>query len=139
MSIGASNAPIPTGLPVVNQTFEPSWVREGSAATKKAYAVAQGFEEMLVQELSQSMAKMTGLGEEQASPAGESGESGETPVAGAAPMASELSSLLPQALSTGILGAGGLGIAAQLTRELGPQGSPAQAPAQVQQSGGTRA
>lgn len=135
MSIRASNAPIPTGLPVVNQTFEPAWVREGSPATKKAYALAQGFEEMLVQELSQSMAKMSGLGEEQASLAGGSGESEEAPVAGAAPMASELSSLLPQALSSGILAAGGLGVAAQLTRELGPPSSPAQA--QVGESGGT--
>jgi Rod binding domain-containing protein len=137
MSTGISGAPEPAGLPVVNQALEPSWVRDGSASTKKAYALAQDFEGMLVQELSQSMASTSGLdGGEESSMTGESGEGGEAPVAGAGAMPSELSSMLPQALSAGMMSAGGLGLAAQLTRGLQPTASP---PAQVGASGGTGA
>jgi Rod binding domain-containing protein len=135
MSVGAPGGPASTDPPAVNQALEPAWVRDGSASTKKAYSLAQDFEGMLVQELSQSMASTSGLGGEETSATGESGEDGEPPVAGASPMASELSSLLPQALSGGVMSAGGLGLAAQLTRGLEPPASP---PAQVGASGGTR-
>ena len=57
MSITASSSPpLPSGgLPVVNQTLEPAWVRDGSAATQKAYQTALAFEQMLVEQLSQSL------------------------------------------------------------------------------------
>ncbi len=100
-----------TGLPVVNQALEPEWVRKGSASTQKAYETALSFEQTLVEQLSQSLTATSGLSGE--SSEGESGsESGSSGANG------ELSSLLPQALSTSVMHAGGLGLAAQMTKQL---------------------
>jgi hypothetical protein len=129
MSIqGASGS---AGLPVVNQALEPEWVRHGSASTQKAYESALAFEEMLVQQLSQSLTATSGLDGEssqEGEPASEEGGS-----SGA--NSGELSSLLPQALSSGVMNAGGLGLAAQMTREL----EGVQSAAQTKVTGGTGA
>jgi Rod binding domain-containing protein len=104
-----------TGLPAVNQALEPAWVRHGSASTQKAYASALAFEETLVEQLSQSLTATSGLeGESSQDGEPESQEGGTS--AGA--QGGELSSMLPQALSAGIMNAGGLGLAAQLTQGL---------------------
>lgn len=102
-----------SGLPSVNETLEPEWVRHGSQATQKAYETALSFEQTLVEQLSKSLAATTeteGEGEGEGSGEGESG--------GGSAATSQLSSTLPQALSAGIMNAGGLGLAAQLTRDL---------------------
>jgi Rod binding domain-containing protein len=102
-----------SGLPTVNQTLEPAWVRKGSAATQKAYETALAFEQMLVEELSQSLTATSGLG-------GESGAEGESSEgsAGGGGASGPLASMLPQALTSGVMSAGGLGLAAQMTRQL---------------------
>jgi hypothetical protein len=110
MSIHPSGS---AGLPPINQALEPTWVRHGSASTKKAYDTALSFESTLVEELSRSLTASGGLDGE-TSQEGESG-SGE---GGSSASAGELSSLLPQALTGGVMRAGGLGLAAQLTRGL---------------------
>ena len=46
-----------TGIPPVNQTLEPAWVRRGSPATQKAYQSALAFEQTLVEQLSQSLSQ----------------------------------------------------------------------------------
>jgi Rod binding domain-containing protein len=110
----SSGAPLsPSGQPVVNQALEPAWVRKGSAATQKAYETALAFEQMLVEELSQSLTASSGLG-------GESGAEGESSEgsAGGGGASGPLSSMLPQALTSGVMSAGGLGLAAQMTRQL---------------------
>lgn len=100
-----------SGLPSVNETLEPEWVRHGSQATQKAYETALSFEQTLVEQLSKSLAATTKTeGEGEGSGEGESG--------GGSAATSQLSSTLPQALSSGIMNAGGLGLAAQLTRDL---------------------
>jgi Rod binding domain-containing protein len=105
---------LPSGAqPVVNQALEPAWVRKGSAATQKAYETALAFEQMLVEELSQSLTASSGLGGE-SSADGESSE-GSTGAGGAS---GPLSSMLPQALTSGVMSAGGLGLAAQMTSQL---------------------
>jgi Rod binding domain-containing protein len=98
------------GLPVVNQALEPASVRHGSAATQKAYQSALAFEEVLVEQLSKAMTATLGGGEsgQEGGPGSEEGESS----------SGELSSMLPQALSAGIMNAGGLGLAAQMTSSL---------------------
>jgi Rod binding domain-containing protein len=101
-----------TGLPVVNQALEPEWVRHGSASTQKAYETALEFEQTLVEQLSKSMAASSGLGGESSQEEG-SGEEG-----GASANDSEISSMLPQALTSSVMSAGGLGLAAQLTHQL---------------------
>jgi hypothetical protein len=117
MTVGASGTPASAGLPVIDQLLEPAWIRNGSAATQKAYALAQGFEEMLVQELVQPIAATNGISGEGTAETGEAPQAG-TQAAGTSPLSNELSSLVPQALSGGVMKAGGLGLAAQLTREM---------------------
>lgn len=120
-----------TGLPPVNQALEPAWVRHGSAATQKAYESALAFEQTLVEQLSQSLTSTSGLGGE-SSQEGESGsEEGGSSESGAGD--SQISSMLPQALTASVMHGGGLGLAAQLTRQLEAPGGAAQA----QASGGT--
>jgi Rod binding domain-containing protein len=101
-----------SSLPVVNQALEPEWVRRGSAATQKAYETALEFEQTLVEQLSKSMTASSGMGGESSQEEG-SGEEG-----GSSANDSEISSMLPQALSSSVMSAGGLGLAAQLTHQL---------------------
>ncbi|MGH2864697.1 MAG: hypothetical protein ACRDJX_05550 [Solirubrobacteraceae bacterium] len=109
MSFAAASGSSP--LPVVNQATEPEWVRKGSAATQKAYQSALSFEETLVEQLSQTLASTSGLsGESEA----ESGAEEDSSSAGD----SQISSMLPQALTTSVMDAGGLGLAAQMTSNL---------------------
>ena len=103
-------------------------MRNGSGATKQAYAEALGFESVLVQELASSMSasgspakakeKAKGKAQEKAPPAQPQG----------------FSSMTPQALSSAIMSDGGLGLAAQLTHSL--QGV---SPVAAAVSGGTAA
>jgi Rod binding domain-containing protein len=118
-----------TGVPAVNQALEPAWVRRGSTATQQAYASALAFEETLVEQLSQSLASTSGLGGE-SSEGGSSSEAGGSEGSGGS--SSPISSMLPQALAAGVMHAGGLGLAAQLTHDLEKAGGATQA----QSSGG---
>jgi len=124
-----------TGLPVVNQALEPSWVRHGSPSTQKAYESALAFEDTLVEQLSKSLTAAAGLGgaSGEAGAEGDAGQEEGGVAAGGGAVQQELSSTLPQALAAGVMNAGGLGMAAQLTREL----EGVQAGAHVHASGGT--
>lgn len=118
VSPSSGSALPPGGLPIVNQTLEPAWVRKGSAATQKAYETALAFEQMLVEELSQSLTASSGLGGE----AGAEGESSEGS-SGSGGASGPLSAMLPQALTSGVMSAGGLGLAAQMTSQLAGAGA----------------
>lgn len=104
----AAGSPSP-GLPVRAPALEPAWVRQGSAAVQKQYAAALQFEQMLVAQLAGSLTQNGELG---------SGSSGEEDGTQSEPGASVFSSMLPQALASGVVSGGGLGLAAELTREL---------------------
>ena len=126
------------GLPVRTPALEPAWVRKGSAAVQKQYAVALEFEQMLLTQLASALTQGGELGG--ASSGGEGGSEAE-------PGASIYTSMLPQALASGVVNGGGLGLAEQLTRQLagnltptgaaGGQQRTANAPADA--SGGTSA
>jgi Rod binding domain-containing protein len=115
MSILPTSNTAAAGLPAVNQALEPEWVRRGSPATQKAYQSALAFEQTLVEQLSKSLTSTSGLGGE--SGEGESGSQEGGSASGEAGD-SQLSSMLPQALTASVMNAGGLGMAAQMTREL---------------------
>ncbi len=105
------------GLPVADAALEPAWVRHGSARVQQDYQAALGFEQMLVEQLANSLAQPA-AGEGEGAGGEESGGTGASP----------LSSLLPQSLAQGVVSGGGLGLAASLTRELeGVGGAPAAA------------
>ena len=116
-----SPSPLDTAASPLNQASLPAQIRNGSPADQKAYATALQFEQMLVQQLSQSMtdsltsdglggSDSDGLGgDDSADGIDDSTDSSDSPYA----------SLLPDALTQGIMGAGGLGIAQQLAPSLG--------------------
>ena len=120
--IGASSvtSTAATGLPAVDEANAPASVRDGSAAVKQAYSSAQGFEEMLLQQLSSSLVQSSGLSGEGESSGEGSGEEGSSEGGSEASM---LSSLLPQTLTEGVMHAGGLGLAGQLMSSLDPSAS----------------
>jgi Rod binding domain-containing protein len=109
---------VTAGVPVVDEARAPAAVRNGSSAVKQAYSSAQGFEEMLMQQLSQSMLASGGLGE-----VSSEGEEGSGEEGGSSESSGALSSLLPQALTEGVMREGGLGLASQLMRSLDPAAS----------------
>lgn len=109
---GAGAATLPgatTAPPAVDQALEPASVRHGSAATQKAYQSALAFEQVLVEQLAKSLTASAGVGGE---------EEGESSEGGAGAESSQLSSTLPQALSAGVMNAGGLGMAAQMAQQM---------------------
>jgi len=99
------------GLAVRAPALEPDWVRHGSATVQKDYQAALEFEQMLVTQMASSL---TQNGELAGGGSGEEGSGESQPGAGI------YSSMLPQALASSVVSGGGLGIAAELTRQLAP-------------------
>lgn len=87
------------GLPPVDRATLPADIRAASPARRDAYAAALGFERLLVQQLTESLAS---------SARGALG--GESPYA----------SLLPEAMADGVMASGGLGLARQLADAIEP-------------------
>ncbi|HWX44133.1 MAG TPA: hypothetical protein VNY52_02300 [Solirubrobacteraceae bacterium] len=109
---------VAAGAPALDQAHAPASVRDGSKAVKQAYETAQGFEEMLLQQLSQSLVQSSGLtgeGDVAGEASSEEGVGG-----GPGGGGSMLTSLLPQTLAEGVMREGGLGIATQLMGALDP-------------------
>lgn len=91
---------IGAGLPPIDMPTLPPDIRAAAPERRNAYVAALGFEQLLVQQLTQELAR-----------------SGGDALGGANPYAS----LLPQAMADGIVGAGGLGLARQLADAFAPQ------------------
>jgi len=137
IELGAQGAQSTTAA--LARASEPAFVREGSAALKSAYQEGVGFEEMLMEELTHSLAATTGIGSSE----GEGGEANagvgggeEEGGAGGASEGAMLSSLVPRALSEGVVAGGGLGLASQLAREIAPGGSAAASTPASRSTGG---
>jgi Rod binding domain-containing protein len=88
-------------LPAIDPALEPASVRNGNQAAKNAYQQGLAFEDVLVSELAQEMTSSAGLG-------------GSDNALGA------YSSLLPQALSSSVMSAGGTGLALQIAQSIDP-------------------
>ena len=113
----ASPIDSPASLPAstIADTRVPAAVRENAPGARQAYASAQSFEELLLNQLSQSLMQSSGVtGEGE----GENGEAGAGEGEGEGGMAA---SLLPQTLTEGVMRAGGLGLAAQLMNAVDPK------------------
>jgi len=91
------------GLPPVDRALLPADVRDAPPARQDAYRAALGFEQLLVQQLTSSVAG-----------------SAKDALGGDGPYAS----LLPDALADAVMGGGGLGLAPQLADALAPGASP---------------
>lgn len=90
-------------LPPVAAVQLPADIRDAAPARRDAYTAALGFEQLLVQQLTTQLA-----------------ESSRSALGGDSPYAS----LLPQAMADGVMGAGGLGLARQLTDAIAPAPAP---------------
>jgi hypothetical protein len=101
------------GLPIISDAQLPAAVRGGSESDKDSYKTAMGFEQMLVGQLVQTMvgsdgsaADATGTGDD---------DSDDTALDMSDPMTSgPFSGQMQDALSSSLMSAGGLGLAAQI-------------------------
>ena len=112
-----------SSLPPIDASNEPADIRNGNATAQKAYQEALGFENILVQQLTQQLASTvsspsddgsSGDGSDDSS----SGSSGG--ILGSDPSTSEFASMIPTALTQSIMSSGGLGIAQQLAQAIDP-------------------
>jgi hypothetical protein len=103
--------PIP-GLPIISDTLLPAAVRHGSESDKQDYKAALGFEQVLVGQLVQAMA---------GSDAGSSSDDDDSGLGTANPLASgPMASQMQDALTSGLMSAGGLGLAGQIYKGMRP-------------------
>lgn len=120
MSVAALQG-TPGALPPSAAASEPSWVRGGSEAVQHAYQEGVGFEEMLLERLTQGLAGSAGLGGEGAEGEGEEGGSLGESAAGGAGLESAgsglISSVLPGTLAESVVAGGGLGLADQMAEQ----------------------
>lgn len=107
-----------TSLPAISAADLPASVRNGSPAEKSAYTEALGFEQILVNELSQQLSATVssddgsgGLdGSDGSDGSGDSGSNGSSGgLLSAGSEASGFASLIPQAMTQSIMAGGGLG------------------------------
>jgi hypothetical protein len=103
-----------SGVPPINAATVPTSIRNGPTAAKQAYQEALGFEQLLVDQLSQQMAATV------SSPGGDGSSASGGGILGSDAGTSGFASMIPQALTSGIMSAGGTGMALQLAKALDP-------------------
>ncbi len=106
-----------SGLPPIDASQLPADVRTAPPARQSAYEAGLGFEQMLVQQLSQSLTDSSDDTTSSDDSSGASDGLGSD---------SPYSSLLPDALTSGVMDAGGLGLARQLMDAMAPPAPAAQ-------------
>ena len=111
-------------LPPINSALLPADIRNGNAQAKQAYQEALGFENILMQQLTQQLAATVtspGGGSSDSSGSGDSSDSSSGGMLGSDPSTNAFASMIPTALSQSIMSGGGVGVADQLARALDPQ------------------
>src|SRR5947209_6752004 len=118
-----------SNLPPINEALQPAQIRNGGASAQRAYQVGLAFEQVLVDQLSAQLTATTG--DSSSSDTGSSdGSTGSNGLMSSDPASSMYAQMLPQALTTGIMSAGGVGLAMQLARGIDPAlNGPPSAPA----------
>jgi Rod binding domain-containing protein len=116
---------ISSQLPPINQALEPADIRNGNAQAKQAYQEALGFEDILMQQLTQELASTVSSpgsdsddGSSDSSDSSSSDSSGG--MLGSDPSTSAFASMIPTALTQSLMSAGGVGIADQLAKAIDP-------------------
>ena len=118
MSFGAIGDTTPPPVAAAN---EPADIRNGNAAAKNAYQEALGFEDILVQQLTQQMADTVTSPGSDSSDSGGASDSSSGGILGSDPSTSAFASMIPTALTQSIMSSGGVGIADSLARAIDPQ------------------
>jgi Rod binding domain-containing protein len=112
-----------TNLPPIDAAFEPADIRNGNAQAKQAYQEALGFEDILMQQLTQQLASTVSSSSDSADgSSGSSDSSGgsSSGLLGSDPSTSAFASMIPTALTQSIMSGGGVGIADRLAHSLDP-------------------
>ena len=117
-----------TNTPPVDPALEPESVRNGNQAAKNAYQTGLAFENVLMNQLAQAMTATVpgasgdddGLGGSSSDDSGDSSSDATGGLTGADSGISAYSSLLPTALTSGVMSSGGTGIAMQIAQSLDP-------------------
>ncbi|HTP19666.1 MAG TPA: hypothetical protein VMJ65_08685 [Solirubrobacteraceae bacterium] len=110
-------------LPPIDAANEPADIRNGNSAAQKAYQEALGFEDILVQQLTQELASTVtspggdGSGDDGS---GDSSSDSSGGILGSDPSTSAFASMIPTALTQSIMSSGGTGIAEQLAQAIDP-------------------
>jgi Rod binding domain-containing protein len=114
---------IGSSLQPIDAANEPADIRNGNAAAQKAYQEALGFEDILVQQLTQQLSCTVTTPSDNGSADDGSGDSSSDSsggILGSDPSTSAFASLIPTALTQSIMSNGGLGIAQQLAQAIDP-------------------
>lgn len=106
-----------SSLPVVPDAVLPADVRHGSAADKKTYAAALGFEQQLLEQLTQSIAD-TAQPDASAGASGDGSDDGSDDTGATDAATSAYQQMLPQQLADAMIAGGGTGLADDLYRAL---------------------
>jgi Rod binding domain-containing protein len=114
-----------SSLPPINQALEPADIRNGNAQAKQAYQEALGFEDVLMQQLTQELAStVSSPGSDSSDGSGGSsdGSSADSSggMLGSDPSTSAFASMIPTALTQSLMSSGGVGIADQLAKAIDP-------------------
>ena len=107
-------------LPIINQAAMPAEVRNGTEKQKQAYTAALGFEQMLVQQLTKSLAS-SAMGTDSTDDGSSDDGSGDGSSADSG--ASMYTDMISSSLADGIAQQGGLGLANSLYQSLGMEQS----------------
>ena len=112
-------------LPPVSQALQPADIRNGNAQAKQAYQEALGFEDVLMQELTQELAStVSSPSDDSSDGSGGSDDSGDDSsggILGSDASTSGFASMIPTALTQSLMSSGGAGIADQLAKAIDPQ------------------
>ena len=116
-------------LPPIDSALLPADIRNSGAKAKHTYQEALGFEDILMQQLTQQLAATvtspggdsSGSGDSSDSASGSGSDSGSGGILGSDPSTNAFASLIPTALTQSIMSGGGTGMADQLARALDPQ------------------
>jgi Rod binding domain-containing protein len=101
-------------LPPIDSALLPADIRNGDAKAKQAYQEALGFEDILMQQLTQQLADTV------TSPGGDSSDSSSGGILGSDPSTNAFASLIPTALTQSVMSGGGVGVADRLAHALDP-------------------
>jgi Rod binding domain-containing protein len=114
-----SVAGVTTNIPGLQAGDIPADIRNGNSAAKQAYGEGLAFEQILVNQLVQSMSADISDGGDATDSSGDSlNQTGL--LAGDGASTNVYSSMMTQALSSTLMGSGGLGIASELAQAIDP-------------------
>ena len=110
-----------TSLPPIDSSLLPADIRGGDAKAKKAYQEALGFEDILVGQLTQQLAKTVVSPSDDGSGGSSDGSSDSSGgILGSDSSTSMFASMIPTALTQSIMSGGGVGVADSLARAIDP-------------------